>query len=249
MFKLFIAFCFAVALVVFPLVSFSSEPDMNLNEMEFENWVKSERKTINKEKPVFCNAVLERVNSDRATSDMTIKTCVYSLRHYDEHIDKEHKYKNTLEFIGKVQSTIKGRTLLSAELAQIETELLVNGKQRDKALEKFALAREQFNALHIAIDKKRIANLVSYGELLLYENKVSDAETIFLEALSYPWYLIEDDAMSLVELQNLYIRAGFGLIDCRRGNLTDLENIAFVPAAMKELGPALDEAKKEAAGN
>jgi hypothetical protein len=66
-----------------------------------------------------------------------------------------------------------------------------------------------------------------------------------LQVLGFPWYQVDDPSI-VIQLKQVYISAGYGIIELRRGNLKKLKSLYFVPSTHYALQPLLDEAIKEA---
>lgn len=116
---------------------------------------------------------------------------------------------------------------------------------RTNAVREYAEALRLLTPLHVAVDTQRLDSLVQEASVLYIQGKRQEAEDLYLEALSYDWYKVTDPE-ALQVLRSLYVRAGHGLIDCRRGNLKALKDIYFVPVTNPDLQPALQQAIKRA---
>lgn len=150
-----------------------------------------------------------------------------------------------LPWPGRTQELAK--PMLRAVLYLIRAELAHEQGHLQPAAEAFAEAVDELHALHLDIDHKRIYAMLHFGLTLLAQGNKRDAEKLFLDVLSYPWFLVmESDVQAL--LRDYYVKAALGLIECRRGDLAALEEIFFVPATHDELLPYLQRAIEEAGG-
>jgi hypothetical protein len=99
--------------------------------------------------------------------------------------------------------------------------------------------------LGLEADVNRIRALNSRAEICARLGDAESAKADFNAVLSYEWYKVTDPA-AFQELRDQYIRAGSGLIELDRNDLKALNEIFFVPSAMRELKPELDLAKDAA---
>ncbi|HET6386747.1 MAG TPA: hypothetical protein VFJ58_25430, partial [Armatimonadota bacterium] len=96
-------------------------------------------------------------------------------------------------------------------------------------------------------DRERLDSLVEEAGALTHIGDKRTADALYLKALQYPFYLASDPVIEK-ELRELYIRAGRGIIDLRRHNLSLLKELVFVPSTNADLQPYLQAAIKEASG-
>jgi len=165
-------------------------------------------------------------------------------------IEAETGIDHVRRFIGMLLPHTYGRQALQAQLYSLRAGYA--GYTGDYASECKDLdsAIQVLDPLRITIDITRQENLVQYANKLYLLRDHGRAESLYMEALSYDWAKVRDKtAFDL--LKDLYIQAGRGLIQCRRGRLDDLRITYFYPAVMDELGAelrnAIDEAESDAA--
>jgi hypothetical protein len=192
--------------------------------------------------------VLERLQAGEWTYDRTILEAVYAWRNHESAVelaDPPVPYRHTRRLIDALFRYTDERPMLHATLSSINGEILHELGQIEAAASAYLDAVDELHGMHLTVDTKRIHSMTTLGHLLLSIGNKPDAEKLFLDVLSYPWYLVtEAELMSL--LRESYITAGLGLIECRRGNLAGLREIFFVPAAEDELLPTLKAAIEEA---
>jgi len=127
----------------------------------------------------------------------------------------------------------------------IRGEIAHEQGQLKPAADAFAEAVDDLHSQHLDLDNKRMYAMLSLGQILLARGNMRDAEKFLLDVLSYPWFLVME-AEPQARLRDYYIKAGRALIECRRGDLTALQEIFFVPATQGELLPTLKRAIEEA---
>lgn len=183
--------------------------------------------------------VLDRLRAGIWTFDTSIMELVYAWRGYE----KEHAH--TLELIDLLFEFSEQRPMLRATLASIKGELLQEEGDTEGAVEAYLDAVDDLHSMHLNVDAKRIYSMVTLAHLLLARRDTQHAEKLFLDVLSYPWYLVDEGELRAL-LREYYVKAGIGLIACRRGNLAALQEIFFVPATHDVLMPTLQRAISEA---
>jgi len=186
--------------------------------------------------------VLERLRANLDAYDSSILEAVYAWREHEA-----DDYPHTRRLIESLLPYTERRPMLAATLMSISGELSHQAGDIDAAIEAYMEAVDDLHEMHIDVDSKRIYSMMTLGHLLLLQGNRQGAETLFLDVLSYPWYQIREADLQAL-LRQYYIKAGLGLIDCRRGDLDSLREIYFVPAAEAELLPALRRAIKAAGG-
>lgn len=231
-----------------------------MNAAEFDTWIRSERtnaQQTGKSPSVLSNALLERLNSDLNTWDNSITAVVYAWRQFEaKQIQESGSAKDlqaakgsaTMDLIDQLLPVITGRSLLQARLQSVKANLLLEYNGLEEAEKAFFAAVENLTGLQLEVDLNRIYNMTIRGQVLLRLDQKQEAEKLFLDVLSYPWYLVRETDVQ-ISLREYYITAAIGLIECRRGDLPALKNIFFVPATEYELKPILDEAIREASQN
>ena len=211
---------------------------------DFDEQVKDQRadlKARNQSPRPLEDMIVARLKSEQWTFDATILEAVYAWRGYEA----RPPYQETQRAIDSLFQFTENRRMLHATLSSIRGELLREAGDTENAAQAFLDAVDVLHGLHLDVDAKRMYSMMTLGHLLLAQGNKKDAETVFLDVLSYPFYLVmEEDLRSL--LAEYYIKAGIGLIDCRRGNLAQLKEIFFVPATHDALMPRLQRAIDEA---
>lgn len=231
-----------------------------MNASEFDIWIRSEKTNAQqngKSPAALSNALLKRLHEDLTTWDNTITAVVYAWRQFEA---KQHQEpgstkdlagalgSGTMRLIDALLPLITNRDLLQGRLHSVKANLLLEYGGLEEAEREFSVAVEHLSRLQLEVDLNRIYNMTIRGQVLLRLNQKEEAEKIFLDVLSYPWYLVKEADVQ-ISLREYYITAAIGLIECRRGDLAALKNIFFVPATEYELKPILDEAIREASQN
>lgn len=231
-----------------------------MNASEFDIWINTEKKALQQhlQKPgALSSALLTRLQEEKNTWDQTVTAVVYAWRQYEAKRSQESGVQKeveqaqgseTLHLIDQVLPLVESRLLLIARLQSIKANLLLeyNGLEESESL--FASAIDNLTTLQLEVDVNRIFNMTIRGQVLLRLHQKEAAEKIFLDVLSYPWYLVRKTDVQQ-SMREYYISSAIGLIECRRGDLPALKNIFFVPATEYELKPILDEAIREASSN
>lgn len=228
-----------------------------MNASEFDIWLKGERSNTQHHAPLgISNALLNRLREDKNTWDQSILAVVYAWRQYEakqaqasgikKAPDQAHQ-SETLKLTDQLLPLLENRSLLIAKLQSIKANLLLEYNGLEEAEQLFASAITQLSRQQLDVDLNRIYNMTIRGQVLLRLSRKEEAEKIFLDVQSYPWYLVRETDVQ-VSLREYYISSAIGLIECRRGDLPALKNIFFVPAAEYELRPILNEAIREASG-
>lgn len=221
---------------------------------EFDIWIK-EQGEITKEKkesPVALEvALLTRLEKEHYTYDSTIINIINAWRNYEvTNVNEpgQRAFTNTMKLINLLLSYVDENIFLKGKLQSLKGSLFLENNKLQTAVECFWNAVNHLHAFHLEVDLNRIDNMVIMGKTLLRMNNTENAEKLFLDVLSYPWYLVEESAIRIT-FREYYIASAIGLIECRKGNLAALKNIFFVPATQQELMPILERAKKEAEFN
>ena len=226
--------------------SMQSQEIKSYSAKDFHQWVTDTRTDIerNDASPSVFNEILEyRITNDVHTYDGTILEIVRAWRYFEK---DEINTTGTTTLINQLLAYTEDRKTLTASFHLILGEIYENTGQNAKAKASFANAVDDFHELHLFVDSNRIYTMLKLGQQLYKEGNKEKAETVFLDILSYPWHLVED-VETQQQLKEHYIQAGIGLIDCRRGNLEELQDIYFYPSVKDVLSPILNQAKKDAA--
>ena len=211
---------------------------------DFGQRVKDERaalKARNQAPDKLEEMVLARLKAEHWTYDDTILEAVYAWRGYEA----RPPYQQTQRLIDVLFQFTENRRMLHATLSSIKGEILRESGETEAAAQAFLDTVDDLHGLHLDVDAKRMYSMMTLGHLLLAQGNKKDAETVFLDVLSYPFHLVTDEDLRSL-LAEYYIKAGIGLIDCRRGNLAQLKEIYFVPATHDDLMPRLQRAIAEA---
>jgi len=215
----------------------------------------SKDKQLNRKPTDTETALLKEIDSGQYVTDETIVTVINTWASYEypspstksKTLSTEQQFPNTFRLMNAIDPVVYGRPLLKGRLHQIRASLMRTCGDSVNAAKELQDAVDVLTPFHLMVDKNRMMSLVEEGEALYASGAKDLAQVCFLEALSYDWYKVEDPE-TLQTLRALYIRAGRGLIDCRRQNLPALEEIVFVPAVNTELVPYLDQAILNAGG-
>jgi hypothetical protein len=218
---------------------------------EFDRLIKETRTALEarREAPEQLESMLlARLQADKPAYDGTVLEVVYAWRRYESATGGRPDalpFPQTRRLIEALLKYAGHQPMLHAQLAAISGDILHELGELQPAAAAYAEAVDDLHALHLEVDTKRMSAMVTLGQLLLAQGNRRDAEKLFLDVLSYPWYLVmEAEPQAL--LRHDYVSAGFGLIECRRGNLAALREIFFVPATQGELLPQLEKAIAEA---
>jgi hypothetical protein len=190
--------------------------------------------------------LLARLREGLETYDSTALEVVYAWRVFESNAaEPPQSSARTLALIDALLPLADHKAMLRSVLYVIRAEITYHQRRFELAAEAFANAVDDLHALHVDVDTKRIYAMVMLGDTLLFQNNKSDAEKLFLDVLSYPWFLVREAEPKRL-LREYYVRAGLRLIECRRGDLAGLKDIFFVPATERELLPTLNRAIEEA---
>ena len=224
---------------------------------EFDRLIKETRAALEarREPPDRLEALLlARLQEDKPAYDGTVLEVVYAWRRYEAATGgrpEPSPFPRTRRLLAALLQYAGHQPMLHARLAAISGDILHEIGELHSAAASYGEAVDDLHSLHLEVDTNRMSAMVNLGRILLTLGNRRDAEKLFLDVLSYPWYLVmEAEPQAL--LRHDYLRAGFGLIECRRGNLAALQEIFFVPATQGELLPALklamDEARRSPSG-
>ena len=166
--------------------------------------------------------------------------------HYaSEELIKNKNYKNTISILKKLEK-LNVNFMKKAFLYKKLSELYEHTGEIAKSI---TFSEKSIKIIHMSslkADLNRLELLVNLAGGYRRLKKNDLAEKLFLEVLRYPWFLAESPYV--LEMRNMYLSAGRGLISVRRGNLLKLKSINFYPMAYRELLPVLKDAIKEAGG-
>lgn len=194
----------------------------------------------------MCGELVTRLANGMHVTDTSIEVCFALLRQTSEEATGENAFANLMAFIDQVYPSLGDRPFLRASMGAVRAEVYTIRGSLDDAL----AARRQVEAglleRKLLIDTARNRNLVELGDAYYALGRKAEAETAYLEVLSYPWYNFPNRSEATTSLRDLYIRAGYGLINARRENVAALKEIFFTPAVEEELGPVLQQAISEA---
>jgi len=249
------AFCAVVVCLLLAIVSRTAQGQTGgqMTAVEFERSIKQALKSSPNDPSNTCRDVIERLKAERLVTDGTVMACVEASINADDKralsnraASAANHYASANQFITAVSALLVDRDLLRARLLARQGSLAVATADFSKASQAFEAAIKTVQPVRLDADFQWMTSLVSLGQSLLSQKRNKEAESYFLEALSYQWYTIVGFPSQMRMLRDQYIQAGRGLIACRRGNLKALQEIVFVPATEQELGPVLEKAIEEA---
>ena len=234
-----------------PAVTVSSD----LDPIAFERWVvktSEETSTAKREPSAIMDMILKRLKDGIYVTDKAVMYGIGAWTGYEGRLaqrdsaKKGSSYDMTIAMIDKLSVLLYGRPWLKAQIQIRKAELYdVEGKHSEAIAVRQA-ANIELDSLYEEVSTHYIDNMTTLGQLFYSQGENKEAERVFLQVLSFPWYLTKSPTQQT--LRNCYVQAGRGLIDCRRDNLRALQGTYFVPASLNELGPILDRAIVEAGG-
>jgi hypothetical protein len=231
-----------LVVIVYPSFGQSQQAPSLMTMGDFDAWVSGQMQTS--ADASFCRVVLDRLKGERYTSDATILRCVEKTAASEQQAGS--RFRNTIQFIDDLLGIPEINQSMKGKLTRRKGTLLIQLGDFAGATRQFTEALKYTDPIRLEADREHVTVLVNLGQSLLSSGKKSDAEQYFLLALSYPWYTVLNHPEELQQLRDLYVQAGRGLIEVRRGNAAALRSIVFVPASMNELGPVLEKAIQEA---
>ena len=232
--------------------------ELNMTAKEFDQWIEKKSGALGPKKEVHLlveNALKERLKLGMYVTDTSVLNAVDILSDYgslwmnDKRAAKEQgisQCKKVVQFIDEINALLDERPHLQAKLVAKAASLYQVVGYTSESNIKNKEAIRLFEVLHVDVDTRRIEVMLNLADGLYVSDKKGEAEKIYLDVLSYPFYLVDSDPEAFQILRGYYIRAGEGLIACRRGNLKALNGIYFVPATKEILDPILEKAKQEA---
>jgi tetratricopeptide (TPR) repeat protein len=220
-----------------------------MNALEFDNTVKKLRVELEKKKAMpqkLEELIIERLKTENITYDTTVLELVYAWRNFESENEYQEKSSclETTRIIDSLLEFAENRVQLQAALLAVKGDIFYEKGKAESAADAFSKAVEKLHPLHLEVDSQRIGSMVKLGQALFLLNKMDEAEKLYLDVLSYPWYLVTEDEIREI-FEKYYIDAGLGLIECRKGNLAALEDTYFVPATHSILLPELERAIRE----
>ena len=223
---------------------------------EFEVWADAERAKSDTahDRPVGLEAgLLKRLRAGQYTTDDAVQSAVHAWMGYEGRRLVESGqsgrpgayFPQTMRLMDELDGYMYGRTFLKAAIHREKGELFgINHDHENDAKER-EMVVQLLTPLRDTIYERRIEAIVCLAEDRYAMGDKQRAEAGFLNALGFDWTQVSDP-VALHALKDLYVRAGLGLIQCRRGNLAALRDTYFLGAASRELGPALKAAIDEA---
>jgi len=219
----------------------------------FERWVVKtceEVSAARREPSAISDAILNRLKNGAFVTDKAVMYGIGAWTFYDSQATKlgsaKNRYNRTIAMIDKMSALLDGRPWLKAQLGMRKAGLYSLDERTAEAIAVRRTANTELDSLYEEISTHYIDNMTILGGLLYSQGKKKEAEKVFLDVLSFPWYLTKSPTLQV--LRDRYVQAGRGVIDCRRGDLHALQGTYFVPASLNELGPYLDRALVEAGG-
>jgi len=234
--------------------------EANSDPIAFEEWIAktcSDPEAAKREPKAITDAIVSRLERGGYVTDRSITSLIGAWRAYDYALydrlspaEKERSAKNryarTIAKIDTISRLLYARPWLRSQLATNRADLYQLQGNVDEAI---ATRQAAMKALEPVFDKlsvERVENMTRLGCLLLSRGKKKEAEKAFIDVLSVGWWHFSGEVSNT--LFTRYVEAGSGLIQCRQGDLRALQNTFFAEGAMEQLGPALDNAIKEAGG-
>ncbi len=160
---------------------------------------------------------------------------------------KDYKilYTSVISLINKLELVNDNRLLLLIKLHELKFDYY---KTRNNSIDiPSELENHRINILETdsllryCFVKRNSSNLF-FGDYYLQEKKdIKKAEEYFLQIMNYPFYTLkntnEESMKTIINLKYQYIHAALGILNCRRGNLKQLQNLYFAPAVADEVYP------------
>lgn len=212
---------------------------------EFDAWIVAERnkaEASGRPPTLLEEAVLRRLRAERFTSDDAV---MHALNVWIAQESKGNggaagapRFPNARRLADTLLKELYSRPVLAARILQQKGYMARTEDDRLGAAREYGKAVQLLTRVDYDVDAQRIESMTEMADAYFLAEERKLAETLYLDVLSFPWYQVTD-AEAQQFFRNLYIRAGRGLIDTRRGNLAALKQIFFVPAAQEELGPYL----------
>ena len=230
-----------------------------MSSTSFDKWITDKRKTIASSwyqhpksewpKPAtLSDALMQRIKDGRIVSSASVTTVVDTWSEYEQHNAPAGRavFPATKKLIDDIIVCADDDKAMVAQLYLKKARLAgLEGNDSDAAVY-YERSFKSFDSIHTSIDRNRLESLVGMANALRATGQAKQADTLYLKALSYPWWKIEGDEEALQEMRSLYIQAGRNLIDIRRNDLQGLKNIVFIPAVREDLAPYLQQRIEEA---
>jgi len=224
-----------------------------MSSREFEVWIVSQIQLSQQRtslRPDFCHFVIDRLKAERYTTPKSILSCVEAWISHESISAKtdsaSKRFEDSFKFLNSVKGTLPDQIYLTAKLERRRANLFEMNGDLENAVRSYKTGLLFFEPFRLEVDQERLRFLLKLGDDLISVKQHKQAEDAYLQVLSYPWYTVSSYPNEMQALRDLYVRAGYGLIGARRGNLAALKQIVFVPATLKELGPVLEQAIREA---
>ena len=230
----------------------ADSPTLQMNAEDFDHWVDttSVRMDAERESPIKLTlALVARLKSGIFTTDHAIITSLSAWITYDQRLREyigENSgtplYGQSLAYLDGLLLYMYGRPDLEAQLW--ERKAFLHRLEGNYAEEKQAVdkALTLLNPAQVKNDQLRMDLNVRKGTILLAQQRKGEAETAFLEVLNYDFQQLSRAPEALNLVRESYVQAGFGLIECRRGDAKGLHQIQFVDEVKDRLDPVLKAA-------
>ena len=167
--------------------------------------------------------------------------------------EKSEKYAESQRAIQKFLPLAKDNSELqlalkqASALKQISANLFVSGGQPEQAIPIFKDYLADVAALKYDIDYRYQNSLLALGGAYMSTNDKKNADIILSQVAAYPWYSAPEPYFQ--DFRGLYGNSLRALISVRRFDKNALQRIYLPLAFQNELGPQLEAALKEAAGD
>lgn len=236
-----------------------------MSSQQFEQWVnaQTERLEVAEEKNeqqstaalarAIEQALRQRLKNERQTTDISVLSVISHYATYeiskltpnDPPIDPLATHSKQL--ITDVLPLLYGRSELQGRLLQKRSQLFAASKSVNEALEDLRNAAQLLSQTGADVDQHRIESQLEAANILLLHGQKKEADDLYLQVLIYPWYNLQDP-QHMQRIRDLYVQAGMGLIQTRRGSLKGLKELYFAPATWRQLKAPLDAAISAAGG-
>lgn len=234
-----------------------------MSSQVFEIWMTTEADKVDVERQkglsraellrrlqVLEQPVVSRLQSEKFTTDEAILRMQNAWFNYEASGGVTGpSFSETKRFTASMVALLNKRPSLEARLHQVLAQVFTSEENLAEAAKEHDRALQLLNPLHIDVDVQRISTTVELATILYSLGEKKRAEALYLEALSYDWFKVQNSPSAFQRLRELYLQAGRGLIEARRDNLNALKEITFWPSTMENLGPVLRQAIEQAQAN
>ncbi|HVS71279.1 MAG TPA: hypothetical protein VHQ47_08500 [Phycisphaerae bacterium] len=203
----------------------------------------------------LADAFLQRLREYRYVTPATVYWSVSAMRENENRRQSaknikptDFQYPDTISFIAEALQFSDGNPHLRAQLLQLKASALEGESDLQAASDAYGQAAELLVTADVDGDLARIQCFASRGSLEERLGHKTAALQAYSQVLSYAWYQVSDSE-KMHEFIDLYEQAGRSTIELNRRDLKALQQLAFIPATLDQLGPPLQAAIKEAQQN